>query len=326
MRVEALVDFENYLLVLKERLGGQAEEAQEIIAELETHLRDKAFDLEAQGVESGAARSLAMMHLGDPADICRRMRQVYGYANWQDIVLVVCPHLIMASLFLFELCCNYFVVAVVLAGMTLVSWMNWRSGHPSKWSYSWLGYAVAAPSLAFLISLHGVGYGAWLLITGQGLPVFDPILILLIGCSPLAVWNVAKISHEMVKRDWLWVTFASLPLPVLGSWVLFFHSHEVYLGVHLEMLGQMDYTHIGIFVALGLISAFYMKVGRRAMRVSVLLCSAVALGYISSVSMPAGLNVSNMAMVFAAYSALFAAPVLWKALMNRFSATQGALP
>ena len=230
----------------------------------------------------------------------------------------------MASLFLFKLCRNYFIVAALLAGISMVTWTNWRNGSSNKWSYSWLGYAVAAAAISVIVSVHAVSYGAWLLLTGRGLPVFDPLL-LLIGCSPLAMWNVARLAHEMVKRDWLWVSFAALPLPMLASWVFFLHSDEVYLGVNLEMLGQMAYTHIIIFVALALMTALYLKIGRRAIRLSILLAGAAALGYVGCASRPSGLHLPNLAMMFVAYLALFAAPVLWKSLIHRHRLIQRAV-
>ena len=310
-------DFESYLDNLKERLGLGPAEAQEIIEEFESHLHDKAVDLEAEGLDGDTARDLAIQHLGDPSDISRRMRLVYGYGDWQDILLAASPHFMIASLFFFEICCNYLIITALLGIIVVVTWTNWRHGNPSKWSYSWLGYAVAAPAISLMVCLQSVGYGAWALLAGEGVPVFDPMVILLIGCAPFAIYQVIKLAHQMVKNDWLWLTFATLPLPVVGSWVLIFHSNELYMGVHLEMLGQMDYTQIGVFVALGLISALYLKLGKRGLKLSLLLVSAVVFGTITSATMPVGLHFSNVAMMFSAYLALFAAPVLWRSFIDR---------
>ena len=179
-----------------------------------------------------------------------------------------------------------------------------------------------------MVCLQAVGYGAWALLTGEGVPVFDPMVILLIGCAPFAMYQVIKLAHQMVKKDWLWLTFAALPLPVVGSWVIFFHSNELYMGVHLEMLGQIDYTQMGVFVALGIISALYLKLGKRGPKLSLLLVSAVAFGTITSATMPVGLHPANLAMMFSAYLALFAAPVLWKSFIDwqdRQQVIQGAV-
>lgn len=131
-RVSVLRDFESYLAALKERLGIGPAEAQEVIDELECHLLDKASDLESQGVSLGEARELAMEHLGDPEDISRRMRLVYGYAGWRDILLAVAPHLMMASLFLVNACCNYFLIAIFLGIVTCVSWMKLAPRQPQQ--------------------------------------------------------------------------------------------------------------------------------------------------------------------------------------------------
>lgn len=310
-------DFESYLAALKERLGIAPAEAQEVIDELECHLLDKASDLESQGVSQDEAHALAVRHLGDPEEISRRMRLVYGYAAWRDILLAVAPHLMMASLFLANVCCNYFLIALFLGIVTCVSWMNWRHGNPSKWSYSWLGYAVSAPAVSLIITVHAVGYGAWTLVDQSDLLVFDPKVILLIGCAPFAMYYVLKVAHEMVKRDWLWVSFATLPLPIFGSWALFVHSYEIYRGVHIEMLGPRDYSYIGIFLALALTTVLYLKLGRRVYKATLLAMGAAALGIMTAINLPVGFQLPNVAMMFLAYAALFTIPGLWKAVINR---------
>ncbi len=321
-RVSVLRDFESYLAALKERLGIGPAEAQEVIDELECHLLDKASDLESQGVSLGEARELAMEHLGDPEDISRRMRLVYGYAGWRDILLAVAPHLMMASLFLVNACCNYFLIAIFLGIVTCVSWMNWRHGNPSKWSYSWLGYAVAAPVVSLVLATHAVGYGAWSLVEQRNILIFDPKVILLIGCAPFAMYYVLKVAHEMVKRDWLWVSFASLPLPIFGSWALFVHSYELYRGVHIEMLGPRDYSTMGIFLALALTTVLYLKLGKRTYKVALLALGAGSLGIIASINLPAGFQLPNIVMISLAYAALFTIPILWKAAINRHQLIQ----
>ena len=302
---------------LRGRLGVGPAETREIIEEVESHLHDKAADLEAQGIDSETARNLAVQHMGDPSEISRRMRLVYGYAGWQDVLLAVFPHLMVGSLFLFGICCNYFIIAAMQVCITGVTWTNWRHGNPSKWSYTWIGYAIAAPSISLIVSVHAVAYGAWSLVAGQSLPIFDPMLILLIGSAPLAMYNVLKCAHLMVKRDWLWLSFATLPLPVLGSWVLFFHSYEIYQGIHIEMLGHQGGPQIGVFMALALMTALYMKVGKRAWKLILLLVSAGAVGAVSSFTLPMGFQLPNVAMMFTAYLALFGAPIVWKTVINR---------
>lgn len=305
------------MAALKERLGIGPAEAQEVINELECHLLDKASDLESQGMRQEEARALAVEHMGDPEDLSRRMRLVYGYAGWKDIMLAVAPHLMMASIFLANMCCNYFVIALFLGVIICVSWMNWRRGNPSKWSYSWLGYAMAAPAVSLLITAHAVGHGAWSLVDQRDLLIFDPKVILLIGCAPFAMYYVLKVAHEMVKKDWLWVSFATLPLPVFGSWALFVHSYEIYRGVHIEMLGPRDYSQMAIFVILAFMTGLYLKLGRRIYKVTLLASGAASLGIMASINLPAGFQLPNVVMIFLAYAALFTIPVLWKALIDR---------
>jgi len=311
-----LGDFESYLVAFRERLGLGSAESQEIVEELESHLNDKARDLEGQGFDGQTARILAVRHLGDPSEMARRMRLVYGYAGWTDVMLAALPHLMVGSMFLLEFCCNYFIIALFLGAITAVTWYGWHKGSPSKWLYSWLGYVIVAPVVSFLIAIHAIGYGAWVMLTGKGLPVFDPMIILLICCAPFAMYSLLKLAREMVRRDWLLVSFAALPVPVFASWVLFFHSYEIYMGIHVEMLGNVDYLDMGIFVGLAVITGLYLKLGRRALKVGLLLVSAVTLGIVTAIAMPPGFNLTNAAMVFLAYIGLIALPVLWKLAMK----------
>ncbi len=311
------------MAALKERLGIGPAEAQEVINELECHLLDKASDLESQGLRQDEARALAVEHMGDPEELSRRMRLVYGYAGWRDILLAIAPHLMMASIFLANMCCNYLVMALFLGVIICVSWMNWRGGNSSKWSYSWLGYAMAAPAVSLIITVHAVGYGAWSLVDQRDILIFDPKVILLIGCAPFAMYYVLKVAHEMVKKDWMWVSFATLPLPIFGSWALFVHSYEIYRGVHIEMLGPRDYSHMAIFVTLAFMTVLYLKLGRRIYKATLLALGAAALGIMASINLPAGFQLPNVVMILVAYAALFTVPVLWKTVINRQQLVQG---
>jgi hypothetical protein len=176
----------------------------------------------------------------------------------------------MAGLFLANVWCNYWLIALFLGIVTFVSWLNWGHGNSSKRTCAWLGYAAAAPAISLLVAAHAVGYGARSHLHLGGLLIFDPKVILLIDCGPFAMYYFPKVAHEMVKRDWLWVSLAALPLSIFGSRALFAYSYELYRGVLIEIPGSRDYSHMGIFITLAIMTVLYLKLGRRVYKVGLL--------------------------------------------------------
>ena len=211
----------NYLNALARRLHLDPHHEREILEELEAHIEDKAAELESQGMDREAALACAVEEMGAAGAVANRMYAVHSPGVWRDILLAILPHFLLAALFALHLWSHYFPVSMVLLGIAFVTWRNWRAGAPSKWSYTWLGYTLAAPALSWLLSLIALGHGAWTLLTTGQLPFNTVFFLLLLGYVPFSMWIVFNVVSKIAKRDWLLVSLTALPFPFLTSWVLF---------------------------------------------------------------------------------------------------------
>jgi len=136
----------NYLHTLAGRLHLDPAEKNEIIQELEAHLEGKAAELETQWTTHDGAVAHAVQEMGAPKASPRGMYKVHSPVVWRDVIVATIPHFLLASLFALHLWNHYFLVSLLPIAIAFVTWRNWRAGSPSKWSYSWMGYSLAAPA------------------------------------------------------------------------------------------------------------------------------------------------------------------------------------
>ena len=256
-----------YLQSLAWRLHLDPAEKDDIIQELEAHLEDKAAELETQGVDRETAMARAVEEMGAPNTVAQGMYEVHSPGVWRDVLLSTIPHFLLASLFALHLWSHYFLVSLLLIAIAFVTWRNWRAGSPSKWSYSWMGYSLAAPALSWLLSLITLGYGAWTLVTTGQLPFNVVLFFLLIGYVPFSMWIMANVIFKMVKRDWLLASLTALPFPFLTSWVLFLNWQGGLWSEHAERMQDSDTARAFIFLAMAVTTAVFLKVGPSLLRI-----------------------------------------------------------
>ena len=214
-------EVKNYLHAMTRKLHLESSEKYEILKELEGHVEDKAAELQLKGLDHETAMTRAVEEMGSLNTVARRLHEIHSPGLWRDAMLATIPHFLLAALFALHLWSHYFLVSLLLIAIAFVTWRNWRAGSPSKWSYSWMGYSLAAPALSWLLSLITIGYGAWTLITTGQLPFNVVLFFLLIGYVPFSMWIMASVLFKMVKRDWLLASLTALPFPFLTSWILF---------------------------------------------------------------------------------------------------------
>ena len=279
-------EFTDYLHSVARQLRLEPGEEREITLELGAHLEDKAAELEAQGMDRETALYLAIKEAGDPRTVARRMYAVHSRGVWWDVLLATLPHFLLASLFALHLWSHYFLVALVLIVFSFVTWKNWRAGSPSKWSYSWLGYTLAAPALSWLLSLITLGYGAWTLVTTGELPFNVFLFVLLIGYVPFSMWILASVVSKVVRRDWLLASLTALPFPFLTSWVLFLNWQGGLWSEHGERMQESDTDRAFIFLALAVTTAVFLRVGPRLVRIGLLTFTTAILVIVTAVSLP----------------------------------------
>ena len=306
----------NYLYALARNLHLNPAEKDEIIQELEAHLEDKAAELETQGIDHDAAVSRAVQEMGAPNVVARGMYEVHSPGVWRDVILATIPHFLLASLFALHLWSHYFLVSLLLIAIAFVTWRNWCAGSPSKWSYSWMGYSLAAPALSWLLSLVTIGYGAWTMLTTGQLPFNVVLFFLLIGYVPFSMWIMANVIFKMVKRDWLLASLTALPFPFLTSWILFLNWQGGLWSEHAERIQDSDTARAFIFVAMAVTTAVFLKVGPRLLRIGLLTVSTSILVIITAASLPVSLGALAVILMIVASLAFLLSPAMLESKME----------
>ena len=309
----------NYLNALARRLHLDPQHEREIIEELQAHIEDKAAELEAGGMDRESALASAVEEMGAPRAVASRMYAVHSTGVWRDVLLAMLPHFLLAALFALHLWSHFFLVSVVLVGIAFVTWRNWRAGRPSNWSYSWMGYTLAAPAISWLLSLMALGYGGWTLITTGELPFNTVLFFLLVGYVPFSMWIVYNVVVKIAKRDWLLVSLTALPFPFLTSWVLFLNWSGGLWSDHAERMQQSDTARACIFLALAITTAVFLKVGPRLVRIGLLAVTTSILIIITALSLPVDLGFVAVGLMILASVAFLLSPAVLEAQANRRS-------
>lgn len=309
----------NYLNALARRLHLDPQHERDILEELQAHIEDKAAELEAQGLDRESALNCAVAEMGAPRALAGRMYAVHSTGVWRDVVLAMFPHFLLAALFALHLWSHYFLVSLVLLGIAFVTWRNWRAGHPSKWSYTWMGYTLAAPAISWLLSLIALGYGAWTLVTTGQLPFNIALFFLLVGYVPFSMWIVYNVVMKIAKRDWLLVSLTALPFPFLTSWVLFLNWSGGLWSDHAERMQQSDTARACIFLALAITTAVFLKVGPRLLRIGLLAVITSILIVLTALSLPVDLGFVAVGLMILASVAFLLSPAVLEAQANRRS-------
>ena len=309
-------ELSNYLHSLARRMHLEPSQEQDILLELEGHLEDKAAELESQGMDRPTALKLAVQDMGSPEPVANGLYKVHSPGVWRDALLATVPHFLLAALFALNLWSHYFLVSLLLIGIALVTWKNWRAGNPSKWSYSWMGYSLAAPALSWLLSLITLGYGAWTLATTGQLPFNVVLFFLLIGYVPFSMWIVFRVARKVIRRDWLLASLTALPFPFLTSFVLFLNWDGGLWSNHAQRSENSDTAKAGIFLALAIITAVFVKIGPRLVKIGLLTLATAVLVTITAGSLPVSLSVLAVFMMIVVSVVFLLSPAMLESQRN----------
>ncbi len=309
-------EFTDYLHSLARRLRLEPNEEREIILELEAHLEDKAADLEAGGLDRDSALRIAVEGMGAPETVASSMYAIHSPGVWRDVILAVVPHFLLAALFALHLWSHFFLVALLLIGIALVTWRNWRAGNPSKWSYSWMGYTLAAPALSWLLSLIALAYGGWTLVTTGSLPFNTVLFVLLIGYVPFSMWIVFGVARKVMQRDWLLASLTALPFPFLTSWVLFLNWQGGLWRSPAEGMQSTDTAQAFIFLALAVTTAVFLRVGPRSLKIGLLTLITAVLVAISAAALPVSLSFLAILLMIVASVVFLLSPAMLESRLN----------
>ena len=303
-------DIQTYLQAITRNSKLDSGTNSEISLELQSHLEDKVLELQEEGLTYDEALSRALLDLGHPDRISKGMYSVHSPGSWRDTLLATLPHLLLASLFALHLWTRYLLIAVVLVGMTFVTLRGWKTDKP-KWTYSWLGYSMAAPVLSWLMALVAVGYGGWTFVTTGSLPFSFSLYVLIIAYVPFSLWIMAKVARRIVRQDWLLASLTALPFPFLTSWMLFLNGEGSLWGPHRANFHETDSDRALIFLALAVTTAVFLKLGHRLMKIGLLTVSTGILVIFTTVALPLGLGLLSVLLITTASVAFLLSPGIW---------------
>ncbi len=321
------IELQSYLQTLTRKLKLDPGTNKEIALELQGHLEEKIEELEEEGLTYSEALSRALRDLGHPDLIARDMYSVHSRGSWRDILLAALPHLLLASLFALHLWTRYLLVAVVLIAVTFVTLRGWKSGRP-KWTYTWLGYSLAAPALSWLMALTALGYGAWRYFTTGDLPLSVPIYMLIIAYIPFSLWIMANVVVRVVRQDWLLASLTALPFPFLTSWMFFLNWQGGLWGAGSAETRTTDTDRALVFLALAVTTGVFLKMGQRVLKIALLTISTALLAVFTMVAIPLSIGLFSMILITLASVAFLLSPAILQSRLHRrerlYPPTEGA--
>ena len=288
----------------------------EIELELQSHLDEKVRELQEEGLTYREALSQALRDMGKPDLIAQDMYSVHSKGSWRDILLATLPHLLLASLFALHLWTRYTLVAVLLAGAIFITLRGWKAGR-SKWTYSWLGYCMAAPAISWLFALGAIGYGAWEYVTTGDLPLSVPTYILILAYIPFSLWIMGNVVLKVVRQDWLLASLTALPFPFLTTWILFLNWQGGLFAGETSRFQETDGDRALIFLALAVTTGVFLKVGRRLIKIGLLTLSTVLLVVVTVVAVPLAFNLLAVILIMLASVAFLLSPAVLQSRMDR---------
>jgi hypothetical protein len=306
---------QSYLHAMRRKLKLDADTNSDIVLELHGHMEEKIEELKEEGLTHEEALSQAVRDMGHPDLIARGMYSVHSRGSWRDILLATLPHLLLATLFALHLWTRYLLVCVLVIAVTFVTLRGWKSGRP-KWTYSWLGYSMAAPALSWLMALMALGYSGWKFFTTGALPFSVPIYLLIIAYIPFSLWIMANVVLKVVRQDWLLASLTALPFPFLTSWILFPNWQGPWAAGGAEVRAT-DADRALVFLALAVTTGVFLKVGHRLVKIWLLTVSTVLLVVFTLVAAPLTISLISIMLVIIASVAFLLSPAILQSRLER---------
>ncbi len=303
------------LLSLAKRLKLEPAAKKDILRELEGHLEEKTAELERDGLPSQEARKQAAMHLGRLDVIAKDMYSVHSKGAWREILLATLPHLLLAALFALHLWTELLALIITMAVFTFIAYRGWKSSG-ARWTYSWLGYSLAAPTISWLMAFMALGYAGWSFITTGSLPFSVPVLILLAAYAPFSLWILANVTLRVVKRDWLLASLTALPFPFLTSWILFL-NWQGGLWTGSSKIQETDSDRVVVFLALAVTTAVFFKVGKRLVQIGLLTLSTALLVVYTVAAIPLTFGILAVTLVILSSVAFLLSPAILEAWLSK---------
>ena len=303
----------SYLSILARRLRVTPDAKDDILREMEGHIEERTAEMEQAGIGPTEARRRAAAHMGHPDAVAKDLYAVHSRGTWRDILLATLPHLLLAALFALHLWTEILVFIVAMALFTFIAYRGWKNSG-AKWTYSWLGYCLAAPTISWIMAFMALGYAGWTLLTKGSLPFGIPLFLALIIYVPISLWILAGVIMRLVKRDWLLASFTALPFPFLTTWILFL-NWQGFLWSGSSKIQETDADRVVVFLALAVTTAIFFKVGRRLVQIALLTLSTALMVVYTVVAIPLTFGILAVILVILSSIAFLFSPAILETLL-----------
>ncbi len=265
-----LSEVRNYLDEVRPHLHLAPAIERQVISELYAHFREEVAELGQGGVSEKEAARQAIQHFGRARVVARLMYEAYSKGSWTDAWLAFLPHLFVAGLFAFHLWNHYLLTPLVFISIVGITLFGWWHGKPN-WLYCWVGYSL----LPILI----VGYSSWFvpeqaIAFSLGRIDFMPsvwLLVLVLVFYALSLWVIVLATIPVVKRDWVLASLMLVPLPIIGCWLFNIEQAGSFFSGSAAGLHQWDVPVASSLVVLGVTSATFIRLRRRALKAGALI-------------------------------------------------------
>jgi len=274
MRAEVSV----YLDEVRTHLHLDPRTERRVISELYTHFQEKMVDLETQGFPETEAAKVALSSFGEARWIARLMYEAHSRGTWTEALISCQPHLIVAVLFATHIWRQPALLGAAFAAIAIISLLGWRRGAPN-WLYSWIGYAVLPLLVVSYFSTDPFARAVSFLLRGEAMPAPLWHLAALVFLYSFTLWLVASTAVRAARRDWILLTLALLPLPVLGIWFVALGQSGGFLGNAMLSLetsfSRWDSAMADFFVVLGVSTALFIRLRQRALKVGAVIATGI---------------------------------------------------
>ncbi len=304
---------DSYLANLAKQLQLVPGDKDDILKEMKDHLEERTAEMEKAGLSSLEARRRASQQMGRPGAVAGDLYAIHSRGSWRDILLATLPHLLLAALFALHLWTEILVLMVAMALFTFIAYRGWKNSG-AKWTYSWLGYSLAAPTISWIMAFMALGYAGYTLLTTGSLPFGIPLLLALIVYVPISLWILAGVIMRLVKRDWLLASFTALPFPFLTSWILFL-NWQGFLWSGSSKIQETDTDRVVVFLALAVTTAIFFKVGRRFVQIALLTLSTALMVVYTVVAIPLTFGILAVILVILSSVAFLFSPAILDAFL-----------
>ncbi len=300
-----------------------------VIHELYSHFQEKIVDLETQGFPESEATKVALSSFGDARWIARLTYEAYSRGTWTEALISSQPHLIVAVLFATHIWRFPVLLGAAFAAIAVISLLGSRRGTPD-WLYSWIGYALLPLLVLSYFSTGSVASTVSFLLYGHGVPAPLWHLAGLVFLYAFTLWLVASTAVRAARRDWILLSVAFLPLPVLGIWIFTVSQSGEFLMDALQGLetgfSRWDSAMADFFVVLGVSTALFIRLRQRALKVGAVILAGIIGSAAAANSMWGNLGLLQLIGLSLLFLLFLTIPLLIRAMAGRDQEPRAPLP